>query len=196
MDQPLGAEVGNANEIEESVAVLKGEGPEDVTELVYALGEVMLELAGVEGGRDRLAQTIASGAALQKLKDVVTAHGGDASVLDDPSRLERAAHHAVIEAPSTGFVTRCDARTIGIAATRLGAGRERKEDDVDHGVGVTLRAKVGDRVETGQPLAEVRYNDETKWESQRERLASAWEIADTQPEPITLILERIDSAQI
>jgi pyrimidine-nucleoside phosphorylase len=196
MDQPLGAEVGNANEIEESVAVLKGEGPEDVTELVYALGEVMLELAGVEGGRDRLAQTIASGAALQKLKDVVTAHGGDASVLDDPSRLERAAHHAVIEAPSTGFVTRCDARTIGIAATRLGAGRERKEDDVDHGVGVTLRAKVGDRVETGQPLAEVRYNDETKWESQRERLASAWEIADTQPERTTLILERIDSAQI
>jgi pyrimidine-nucleoside phosphorylase len=196
MDQPLGAEVGNANEIGESVAVLKGEGPEDVTELVLALGEVMLELAGVEGGRDRLAETIESGAALQKLKDVVGAHGGDASVLDDLPRLDRAAHQAVIEAPASGFVTRCDAHTIGIAATRLGAGRERKEDDIDHGVGITLRAKIGDRVEAGEPLAEVRYNDEENWHAQRERLASAWVVADTAPAPAKLILERIDSSQI
>jgi thymidine phosphorylase len=126
----------------------------------------------------------------------VGAHGGDASVLDDLPRLDRAAHQAVIEAPASGFVTRCDAHTIGIAATRLGAGRERKEDDIDHGVGITLRAKIGDRVEAGEPLAEVRYDDEENWHAQRERLASAWVVADTAPAPAKLILERIDSSQI
>lgn len=83
MEQPLGREVGNANEIAESVAVLRGEGPEDVTELTFALAEVMLELAGIDGGRERLEETVASDAALQKLKDVAAAHGGDTSVLDN-----------------------------------------------------------------------------------------------------------------
>ncbi len=196
MEQPLGREVGNANEIEESVAVLRGEGPEDVTELTFALAEVMLELAGIDGGRDRLEKTIDSGAALQKLKDVAAAHGGDTSVLDDTSLLETAKHEAAITAPGDGFVTRCDALTIGLAATRLGAGREFKEDDVDHGVGITLRAKIGDRVEEGDPLAIVRFNDGAKWDSQNERLASAWSIEPDAPAPRDLVLERIDSSQI
>lgn len=196
MDQPLGREVGNANEIEESVAVLRGEGPDDVTELTFALGEVMLELAGVDGGRDRLEETVASGAALQKLKDVAAAHGGDTSVLDDPSLLERATHEEVIPASEAGFVTRCDALTIGLAATRLGAGRERKEDDVDHGVGITLAAKLGDRVEPGDPLAMVRFNDRSRWESQKERLASAWSVEAEAPPSRNLVIERIDSSQL
>ena len=196
MEQPLGNEVGNANEIRESVDVLNGKGPDDVTELTFALAEVMLELAGVDGGRDRLAETIASGAALQKLKDVVAAHGGDPSVLDDTSLLEEAEHEAAIESPEDGFVTRCDALTIGVAATRLGAGRERKEDDIDHGVGITLTAKLGDRVSAGDPLAVVRFNDERRWESHREKLAAAWSIGADTPATIDLILERVDSTQI
>ena len=196
MDQPLGNEVGNCNEIKESVDVLNGEGPDDVTQLTLALGEVMLELAGIDGGRERLEEAIASGAALQKLKDVASAHGGDPSVLDDTSGLEIAGHEATIPAPESGFVTRCDALTIGIAATRLGAGRERKEDDIDHGVGVTLVAKIGAEVSVGDPLAIVRYNDQERWEGHKGRLATAWTIGPEPPTPRDLILERIDHGQI
>jgi len=197
MSQPLGNEVGNANEIRESVDVLRGEGPEDVTELTFALAEVMLELGGVHGGRERLEEAIASGAALQKLKDVVAAHGGDVAVLDDTSLLEVADQQATISAPRSGFVTGCDARTIGVVATRLGAGRERKEEDVDHGVAITLLAKIGAEVSESDPLAVVHYNDEAAWVAQRERLASAWTIEDGDPPPHEdLVMERIDRSQI
>ena len=125
MTQPLENEVGTANEIAESITVLRGEGQSDVTELTMALGEVMLELGDVEGGRDRLTEAITSGAALQKSIDVTVAHGGDPAVIDDPSLLAQASNEAVITASVDGYVTRCDALTIGITATRLGAGRER-----------------------------------------------------------------------
>lgn len=196
MEQPLGNEVGNANEIRESVEVLTGKGPDDVTEITLALGEVMLELAGIDGGRERLHEAIDSGAALQKLKDVARAHGGDPSVLDDTSLLVEAEHESVVVSPADGFVTSCDALTIGVAATRLGAGRERKEDDVDHGVGVSLRAKIGTRVSKGDPLAVVRYNDESRWADHKDKLASAWTIEAREPEPPRLIVERIDRSQI
>jgi thymidine phosphorylase len=196
MEQPLGNEVGNANEVKESVDVLNGEGPSDVTELTLALGEAMLELAGVDGGRERLQEAIDSGAALQKLKDVAAAHGGDASVLDDTSLLERAKHQAVIEAAEDGYVTRCDALTIGLAASRLGAGRARKEDEVDHGVGITLKAKIGAAVTKGDPLAVVHYGDGTKWGAERDKLAGAWGIGPERPSGIELVIERVDGSQI
>jgi pyrimidine-nucleoside phosphorylase len=196
MDQPLGKEVGNANEIRESVDVLRGEGPEDVTELTLALAEVMLELARIDGGRERLLDALASGAAFQKLKDVAAAHGGDVSVLDDTSLLEVAEHEAVISATEGGFVSRCDALTIGLAATRLGAGRERKEDGIDRGVAITLAAKIGDEVAKGDPLAVVRFNDDEKWAGQRDKLASAWSVSPDPTPTRDLVLERIDTSQI
>lgn len=194
MDEPLGKEVGNANEIRESVDVLRGAGPDDVTELTMVFGEVMLELAGVEGGRERLSEAISSGAALDKLKDVARAHGGDPAVLDDTSLLEVAPESGTITAPTDGYVTRCDALTIGIAATRLGAGRERQDDDVDPGVGITLHAKIGDRVSAGDTLSTARFRNPSLWEQQHDRLASAWTIGEAAPEPRDLILERIDKA--
>jgi pyrimidine-nucleoside phosphorylase len=196
MEQPLGNEVGNSNEIRESVAVLRGEGPADVTELTLSFGEVMLGLAGMDGGRDRLEETIASGAALQKLIDVTRAHGGDPVVLEDTSLLETAPYEGVITAESSGYVTRCDAFTIGVGARRLGAGRERQEDDVDHGVGLSLRAKLSDKVTEGDPLAIVRYRDEARWVGERERLASAWSIGPEPPVTTDLILERVDHTVI
>jgi len=194
MDQPLGREVGNANELRESIEVLNGGGPEDILELTLAFGEVMLELAGVGGGRDRLLETIATGAALQKLVDVVVAQGGDPSVIHDPSLLAVAPSEAVIEADRDGYVDQCDALIIGIVATRLGAGRERKEDVVDPGVGITVDAKIGEKVQKGQPLAQIRFSDPARWEAQREMLAKAWVIEDTAPLIEDLIVERIDAS--
>jgi thymidine phosphorylase len=193
MDQPLGREVGNANELRESIDVLRGEGPDDVLELTLALGEVMLDLAGLDGGRGALLQAIESGKALQKLIDVAVAQGGDPSAIENPDLLPVCTHEAVITAPREGYVTRCDALTIGVAATRLGAGRERQEDDIDPGVGITLEAKLGDRVEAGQPLARARFADPARWESQESALAAAWTIEDRAPEPRSLIVERVET---
>ncbi|MFZ0625400.1 MAG: thymidine phosphorylase [Acidimicrobiia bacterium] len=191
MDQPLGNEVGNANEIKESMDVLRGEGPEDVTELTLSFGEVMLELAGIDGGRERLQKAIDSGEALQKMIDVTVAQGGDPAVIEDTSLLAVAPEEAVLEAPHDGYVTTCDALTVGIAATLLGAGRTRQEDLIDPGVGITIHAKVGHEVSAGDPLATVRYSEEERWVSQRERLASAWEIGEDRPVPQPLILEKV-----
>ena len=196
MEQPLGDEVGNANEIKESIDVLRGEGPDDVTELTMVFGETMLELAGIDGGREQLEEAIESGAALQKLIDVTVAHGGDPSVVEDPTLLVRAPHEAVIDAPHDGYVTRCDALTIGVSATRLGAGRERKDDIVDPGVGITLKAKLGDHVAKGDPLAIVRYGDQSKWDAQRDNLSSAWTISDQPMVPPDLIIEKVDVTTI
>jgi pyrimidine-nucleoside phosphorylase len=193
MDQPLGREVGNANEMRESIDVLNGGGPEDIVKLTLAFGEVMLELAGVGGGQDRLMETIATGAALQKLIDVVVAQGGDPSVIHDPSLLAVAPSEAVIEADRAGYVVRCDALIIGTVATRLGAGRERTVDVVDPGVGITVDAKLGEKVQKGQPLARVRFSDPARWEAQREGLAAAWVIGDTAPIVGDLIVERVDA---
>jgi pyrimidine-nucleoside phosphorylase len=192
MGQPLGREVGNANELKEAIDVLRGEGPDDVVELTLTLGEMMLDLAGIEGGRETLSQAIESGKALQKLTDVVVAQGGDASAIEKPDLLPVCPHEAVITAPRDGYVTRCDALTVGVVATRLGAGRERQEDTIDPGVGITLEAKVGDRVQSGQPLARARYSDTARWRAQEPALASAWTIEDTAPEPQALIVERVD----
>jgi thymidine phosphorylase len=196
MDQPLGMEVGNANELKESVEVLQGAGPSDVVELTLAFGEVMLELAGVAGGRSRLEEAITTGAALQKLADVVAAQGGDPAVIEDTSLLPQAPHVEVIEADRDGFVTRCDALTIGTVATRLGAGRERKEDAVDPGVGITLEAKLGAEVHRGQPLATVRHSDPARFEAQRGALLAAWKIGDEQLRAEELVVERIDAGSI
>ncbi|MGH8950320.1 MAG: thymidine phosphorylase [Acidimicrobiia bacterium] len=192
MGQPLGHEVGNANEMKESIEVLRGGGPEDVVELTLALGELMMELAGIEGGRETLTNAIESGKALQKLIDVAEAQGGDPAVIENPDLLPLCSEEAVVTAPRGGFVTRCDALTIGVVATRLGAGRERKEDTIDAGVAITLAAKVGDRVEAGDPLARVRYSDSSRWQAQEASLAAAWAIGDEAPEPQGLVIERLE----
>jgi len=191
MDQPLGHEVGNANEIRESVEVLQGSGPHDVTELTMALGEVMLELAGIDGGRGRLEDSISSGAGLSKLIEVTEAHGGNGDQIRDTSLLPVAPHQAVITADTSGYVQACDARIIGIAATRLGAGRERTDDVIDPGVGITVVAKIGDAVSPGDTLATVGYSDDSRWLAQQDQLGTAWVIGPEPAEPPPLVIERI-----
>jgi thymidine phosphorylase len=156
-----------------------------------ALGEVMLELAQIDGGRDRLHSSIEDGSAFEKLIEVTRAHGGDPAVLHDTSRLPTAPNEGSLLAQSDGYVSRCDSLIIGTVATRLGAGRERKEDHVDPGVGITVEAKIGDAVRNGDILAGVRYRDERLWEAYKGQLATAWEISPAPVTPPPLVIERI-----
>ncbi len=191
MEQPLGREVGNASEIRESIEILNGGGPADILELTLALAEVMLEIGGVDGGRDRLLTAIDDGSALAKLVEVTAAHGGDPSVIHDPSLLPVAPHTGTVVAEEDGYVTTCDALTVGIVATRLGAGREKKDDPIDPGVGITVENKIGDTVSKGDVLATVRYTDEARWENLRAQLAGAWKVGADSVFPPPLIIERI-----
>lgn len=194
MDQPLGAEVGNATEMVESIAVLRGEGPADLTELTVSLGAEMLLLAGVADSaaeaRALLEQSVSSGAALEVFARVVEAQGGDVAVVDDPSLLPTAPDHHDVLAVSSGTITRCDARGIGVAAMSLGAGRERKEDDIDPAVGITVLAKVGDDVSAGQPLGVLHYRDEQRLARALPLASDAWSIGDAVPPP-PLVIERL-----
>jgi thymidine phosphorylase len=152
MDTPLGRNVGNGLEVEESVAALNGHGPADLMEVTYALAEHMLALAGLDAD-PRAA--IASGRALDTYKEMIRAQGGDP---DAP--LPQAEHQMeALPAPATGWLTKLDALAVGVAAWRLGAGRARKEDAVSHTAGVRCLAKPGDRVQQGQPILAL-YADE------------------------------------
>jgi len=195
MEQPLGREVGNASEIVESLAVLRGEGPQDLTEITLRLGEEMLILGGVANerheARNALEATISSGSALTKFAEVIDAQGGDPRVVENPDILPQPAHRTYLPATRDGIVTRCDAFKIGVGAMRLGAGRERKEDLIDPAVGVTVLAKEGDVVAAGEPLAAVAWNDEGRLEEATKLLAGAWEIGDEAPEPLPHVLEEV-----
>lgn len=195
MDQPLGVEVGNANEIAESLDVLAGGGPADVVDLTYSLAADMLLLAGVEADREvaleRLQKAVASGAAMERFQDVIVAQDGNPNVADDRSLLPVAPKRYELVAAGTGVVSKCDARDIGVAGVRLGAGRARKEDEVDPGVGISLRAKVGDAVTAGEPLATIVYRDEDRLQAALPLLERAWEIGETAAAP-SLIISRVD----
>jgi len=164
MSQPLGNEIGNACEISESVDVLRGEGPADLTEITYRLGEEMLLMGGITADRSdaraRLEEAVSSGAALEKLVEVVVAQDGDPSVLEDTSLLAKAPNETVHLASRSGVLARCDALDLGIAALRLGAGREKKEDTIDPGVGIMVPVGIGDTITEGQPLAVLRWADQ------------------------------------
>jgi pyrimidine-nucleoside phosphorylase len=196
MDQPLGFEVGNANEIVESIDVLKGAGPGDVVELVMRFGEDMLMIGGVATDRSTarilLESARADGSALDKFREVIIAQGGDPSVIDDPSLLPRAPDTYEVVAATDGFVDRCDALAIGTAGVRLGAGRQTKDEDVDPGVGITIHAKIGDAVVEGEPLATVRYRDRSRLDAAIPLLDAAWEITEGPPDPYLLILGEVE----
>ena len=195
MDQPLGTEVGNANEMAESIAILNGDGPPDTTELTFRLGEEMLILGGVAAdraeARSQLQAAVESGSGLDVFAKVIEAQGGDPSVLEDPSLFPSAAGAHTVVADRAGFVERCDALAVGRSAVRLGAGRQAKEDDVDPGVGITILAKVGDAVAAGDALATVRYNTDAQLSACLPVLEPAWVIADEAPPFRPLILGEV-----
>jgi pyrimidine-nucleoside phosphorylase len=195
MDEPLGREIGNANELAEAIAVLRGEGPADVRALTVRLGAEMLLLGRAAKTRAQAAaaieRAIASGEGLERFKLCVRLHGGDARVIDDPARLPRARRGHVVHALRAGTVTAVDAGALGRAATLLGAGRLRKEDRVDPGVGLTLHARQGARVDRGDALCTVHYNDEARWRAARAQIQGAFILGARAPTPTPLVLETI-----
>lgn len=198
MDQPLGNEVGNANEIAESISLLRGEGPSDLLEVTMALGVEMLTVAGLQTDPQKarllLQKAIDDGEALEVLGRVVAAQGGNRNVIDDPTGvLPRAPHQSDVRAERTGFLTGLDARQVGVTAMRLGAGRERKEDTIDPSVGIRIHHKIGDEVEEGQPLLTLFYRHPARLDEALSVLEGAIEIGDARPEASRLVLERIES---
>ncbi|MEC0278280.1 pyrimidine-nucleoside phosphorylase [Bacillus halotolerans] len=164
MSQPLGFAIGNALEVKEAIDTLKGEGPEDLHELVLTLGSQMVVLAKKAGtldeARAKLEEVMKNGKALEKFKDFLKNQGGDSSIVDDPSKLPQAAYHIDVPAKEAGVVSEIVADEIGVAAMLLGAGRATKEDEIDLAVGIMLRKKVGDKVEKGEPLVTLYANRE------------------------------------
>lgn len=164
MSQPLGFAIGNALEVKEAIDTLKGHGPEDLTELVLVLGSQMVVLAHeadtLEEAREKLKEAIHSGKAIEVFKTFVENQGGDASIIDHPERLPQAQYCIEVPAKKTGYVSKIVADQIGIAAMKLGAGRETKEDDIDLAVGIVLHKKVGDAVTEGESLMSLYANTE------------------------------------
>ena len=191
MDQPLGFEVGNANEIEEAISLLRGGGPSDLLELVMVLGSAMLDEAGTGDAPARLEHAIRSGSALERLEKMIEAQGGDPSVVERPERLPSAAHSRRLRADREGYVVSILAMQIGLAAMGLGAGRRTGDDDIDHSAGITLSVKVGDAVSQGDVLATLRFNDTRRVEAASARAMAAFQIGSAAPRPRPLILDEV-----
>ncbi|AWE06874.1 pyrimidine-nucleoside phosphorylase [Lysinibacillus sp. 2017] len=164
MSQPLGFAIGNALEVQEAIDTLKGHGPADLNELCYTLGSQMVVLGGkaktIEEARTMLEEVVANGAALEVLKKFITAQGGDASVVDEPSRLPQAKFKFDVPAKEAGYIAKIEADDIGTAAMLLGAGRATKESEIDLAVGLVLHKKVGDQVAEGESLMTIHANTE------------------------------------
>ncbi len=191
MDEPLGRAVGNGVEVEESVATLSGDGPADLVELTVALGAEMASLAGLEvaessdpGGELRAA--LCDGRALSVFREMVRAQTGDP---DAP--LPTAPHRRLVTARARGFVRSMDARQVGVAAWRLGAGRGKKEDPVSPSAGVICLRKPGEPVEAGEPVLELRADDPAPLDPAVEQLEGAVEIGPEPPAARSLVLEVI-----
>ncbi|EPZ37367.1 Pyrimidine-nucleoside phosphorylase [Anoxybacillus ayderensis] len=194
MSQPLGYAIGNALEVKEAIDTLKGEGPEDLQELCLVLGSHMVYLAekasSLEEARHMLEQAMKDGSALQTFKTFLAAQGGDASVVDDPSKLPQAKYVIELEAKEDGYVSEIVADAIGTAAMWLGAGRATKESTIDLAVGLVLRKKVGDAVKKGESLVTI-YSNREQIDDVKQKLYENIRISTTPVQAPTLIYDKI-----
>lgn len=194
MGQPLGQAIGNANEIRESIEVLRGAGPADLVDLTLELGAEMLVAGGlatsVHDGRQTLQRHLDDGTAFEKFRAMVIAQGGDPAMVDHPERLPRAPHTQILLAEHSGYIHTIHCREFGLAALELGAGRAKKDDRIDPSVGLEMLVKRGDRIEQGQPWCEIHWRNERGLQLAQQRLQQAITISETTPESVPLILDR------
>ncbi|HVK10195.1 MAG TPA: thymidine phosphorylase [Gemmataceae bacterium] len=195
MEVPLGRAVGNALEVIECRDTLQGRGPKDLESLSVTLAARMVRLAGLaatnEEAEAKVRAALTGGAGLEKFRQMIEHQGGDPRIVDDVSWLPKAPHRTAVTADHPGFVTDLDAEKIGVAAMRLGAGRVKSEDAVDHAVGVVVRAHVGERVTAGSTVLEVHYRDDHTLVSALPLLREAIRLGDQPPPTTPLIIEEI-----
>jgi pyrimidine-nucleoside phosphorylase len=191
MDQPLGRMAGHSNEVVESIEVLRGRGPADLRDLSLDLSAWMFCLGErtktVEEGR-RLAETmIVTGQALEKFRQGIRLQGGDERVIDEPERLAIARLNYHVASSASGFITGTNCEGFGIALAMLGGGREKKEDKIDHGVGLEFHKRIGDRVEIGEPLVTIHYNSDTKLAEAKALIAGSYFVGEKGPQQTPLV---------
>jgi len=195
MNQPLGHAVGNALEVIEAIETLRGNGPADFREHCLHVSAHMLLLgkrvASLEEGRLLSEKAIASGSALEKLRLLVSAQGGDAGYVDDTGRFSRAAYIEVVESPESGWLAEVNARRVGEAAVALGAGRAKKGDPIDHAVGFIIHHKVGDRLERGEPLFTIHANHPERLAEARQAVLTAHRFSPEPVQPLPLFYDRL-----
>ena len=195
MSQPLGKGVGNSIEVIEAIDTLKGEGPDDITELSLELAAQMIMAGGIEteykSARKKAEEALHSGAALDKFSQFIKAQGGNEEVINDYGIFDQAVHKSVINAEETGYINEIKAGVIGIASQRSGAGRVKKEDSIDLSAGVILNKKVGEKVSVGDRLAAIYGNDNSKVSEAAEITKKAFSIKKDPPGRKDLIKEII-----
>ena len=195
MDEPLGYAVGNSLEVIEAVQFLKGDMPEDVKQVVLELGSYMIQLAGkgndLAENKKKMLENIENGKAYEKFLQLVKNQGGDISYLEDIDKFPKASYIEPVRSEKQGYVQEMNSKEIGKLAGILGAGREKKEDAIDPSVGIVLVKKVGDSVETGEVLAYVHANDESKLQEAKKRLKEIIKIWDKPIQKEPVILEMI-----
>lgn len=192
MDQPLGHEVGNANEVYEAIEVLKGNGAEDETEVAMTIASYMAVLGGaydtIEEAHAYFEQLIKSGEAIEKLKTFVRIQGGNPDMIEHPEKLPVASKHIEVRADIEGYVSGFDAEKVGISAMMLGAGRKKKEDPIDYSAGITLKKKIGDHVNLGDVLCVLHTNEDKTIEAEKV-VRAAFIFSNKEPEPVKYIYE-------
>ncbi|MFC7320763.1 pyrimidine-nucleoside phosphorylase [Halobacillus campisalis] len=190
MNQPLGFEVGNANEIREAAEILQGKRVEDLRELSLEIASHMTVLAEVfsdyEEAYQALEKNLENGKAFASFRKLIEAQHGDTAMIDDLSLLPQASYDIEVAAEEDGFVSAIDAESIGVAAMYLGAGRATKDDEINHGVGITLQKKIGDEVKAGEALV-ILHSDEENAQASINKVKEAYNISKEKVESPTLI---------
>jgi len=195
MDEPLGFAIGNSLEVKEAIEVLKNRGPEDLRNLCLELGSYMLKLGGVvktaAEGKYKLMRILKEGIALKKFKEMVVAQEGNPQLIENPELLPLAKYCIKIKADKSGYIQKIDSQLVGESAMILGAGREKKESEIDLSVGIVLKKKVGSKIDISEDLAEVYYNNSEKLKEAKKKLLSSFIINNKKPEKLPLILATI-----
>lgn len=195
MDMPLGRKIGNALEVQEAVEVLSGKGDHRLRSLCLELSANMVYLGRqaetMEEARAKAVEAVRSGGALEKLRQMAEAQGGDGSYITNPEKFTISPACVEIAAPQAGYITRLDAEGCGLAAVELGAGRETKESSIDFGAGIILLKNKGDRVEQGQPIARLYAQSEALCRRGEERFFQALEVGPQAPQTGPMIVDRV-----
>lgn len=196
MEEPLGRTVGNANEVAECIETLKGNGPQDLEELSVILASRMMALAGMAENNceaeKKIRNALSSGTGLERFQKIIEMQGGDPRIVDDLTLLRSAPYYTSISAKESGFICKMNAELVGIAAMKLGAGRNSAAERIDHSVGIKIIARYGQEVRSGDPIYELNYRDNRSLNEVISLLTKSFDVSDSPPATRPLVFEEIE----